>query len=144
MIKYYTARKYKKNIDCLRQTALDHRVYRNGWSVRSILQTYPHLISRISLAFDGSQAIGLAILIDHKKLNQYKIHSLSRREYNFYLSIWLDPLKNERRLMVYVKPGYRKRGIGTDLIRNLQLTGRVTFKQGVRGTRTFYRKALSS
>jgi len=144
MIKYLTARKYKKNIDYLRHTALDHSVYRNGWSLKSILKTYPHLISRISVAFDGPKAIGVAVLIDHKKLNQYKIHSLSRREYNFYLSIWLDPLKNERRLMVYVKQKYRKHGIGTGLIRNLQLTGRITFKQGVRGTRTFYRKALSS
>jgi GNAT superfamily N-acetyltransferase len=144
MITYKTSRKYKNTTDRLCDLCYLHGVYRRGWTVGSLLKTYRHMVSRISVAFDNGEPVALALLIDHKKLNQYKIHFLSRREYNFYLSIWLDPLKNERRLMVYVKPGYRKCGIGTRLIRNLELAGRITFKQGIRGTRTFYRKALNS
>lgn len=98
--------------------ALDNHLYIDGWMLKMWLNNLRGT-ETISLAYDGIIPLPIGIALRH----------------SFYSSEESD------HIAVYVKPNYRRLGIGTKLIQTIT-TEEFDYSSGIRGSLDFFRKVL--
>lgn len=114
-IKYYNT---PSQLSVAIEECLEQSLYVSGWSFYYWFNHYSTNISDIIICYDGRDAVGCCVRLDN----------LEYFDCNFG---------------TFVKPSYRKKGIGKKMVKRMIETGKyISYASGISGSLAFYHKCF--